>query len=80
MYFCLRLVHYSDVMTDRHVLWKNRHYLYDIPQALPKVLLAVQSWDWSTLNGIYGLLNEWKPMEAVDALELLLPWLTIISS
>ncbi|GAB6033726.1 hypothetical protein CHUAL_013838 [Chamberlinius hualienensis] len=63
----------KNVVDERETLWQMRHYLYEIPQALPKVLLAAHSWNWSCLSDIYKMLDEWKPMNGVDALELLLP-------
>lgn len=57
----------------REVLWEKRHYLYNIPEALPKVLLAAHSWEWACLPDLYGMLYSWKPLQPIQALELLLP-------
>lgn len=57
----------------REVLWEKRHYLYNIPAALPKVLLAAHSWEWACLTDLHGMLRCWKPMQPVQAIQLLLP-------
>lgn len=57
----------------REILWEKRHYLYDIPNALPRVLCCAHRWDWFCLADLHGMLKCWKPMEPVRALELLLP-------
>uniref|UniRef100_T1J9I0 Uncharacterized protein n=1 Tax=Strigamia maritima TaxID=126957 RepID=T1J9I0_STRMM len=53
---------------DREFLWERRHALYDIPAALPRVILAAHSWNWSSLSDIYSMLKEWTPMSPIDAL------------
>ena len=58
---------------DREVLWEKRHYLCDIPGALPKVLLAANNWDFASLPGLYGLLKTWTKPEPMDVLQLFLP-------
>lgn len=58
---------------EKEIIWEKRHYLYDIPRALPKVLLSAHGWDWACLSDIYGLLQEWKPLPPIEALMLLLP-------
>ena len=58
---------------DREVLWEKRHYLGDIPGALPKVLLAANNWDFASLPGLYGLLKTWTRPEPMDVLQLFLP-------
>ncbi|PNF36119.1 hypothetical protein B7P43_G10961, partial [Cryptotermes secundus] len=58
---------------DREVLWEKRHYLFHMPQALPKVLLAAHSWDWACLGDLHAMLHMWSPMEPVSAMQLLLP-------
>lgn len=45
------------------------------PQALPKVLLAAHSWDYACLSDLHAMLHTWQPLDAVSALQLLLPWL-----
>lgn len=57
----------------REVLWEKRHYLYHIPQALPKVLLAAHSWDYACLPDLHGMLHKWTRLEPIQALQLLLP-------
>ncbi|KAK6626146.1 hypothetical protein RUM43_006451 [Polyplax serrata] len=59
--------------TDREILWEKRHYLHNIPQALPKVLLATQNWDFSSLSDLHSMVHSWSPMEPLPALQLLLP-------
>ncbi|XP_023217148.1 phosphatidylinositol 4-phosphate 3-kinase C2 domain-containing subunit alpha-like [Centruroides sculpturatus] len=58
---------------EKELIWEKRHYLYDIPRALPKVLLSAHGWDWACLSDIYGMLQEWKPLPPIEALMLLLP-------
>jgi phosphatidylinositol-4-phosphate 3-kinase len=72
----LSWVTYSDrpAVEDREVLWEKRHYLFHMPQALPKVLLAAHSWDWACLDDLHTMLHMWSPMEPVSAMQLLLPW------
>ncbi|KAL0272748.1 UNVERIFIED_CONTAM: hypothetical protein PYX00_005609 [Menopon gallinae] len=60
-------------LTGREVLWEKRHYLHNIPQALPKVLLAAQTWDYSSLADLHAMIKCWSPMEPLSALQLLLP-------
>ncbi|KAL1487744.1 hypothetical protein ABEB36_015580 [Hypothenemus hampei] len=60
----------SDV---REILWEKRHYLYHMPQALPKVLLAAHSWAYTNLSELHGMLHSWHKLEPRQALELLLP-------
>ncbi|XP_025834319.1 phosphatidylinositol 4-phosphate 3-kinase C2 domain-containing subunit beta-like [Agrilus planipennis] len=57
----------------REVLWEKRHYLYKIPEALPKVLLAAHSWAPACLKDLYGMLYSWKQLSPVQAIQLLLP-------
>jgi len=59
---------------DFEVLWEKRHYLQDFPQALPKVLLAAQLWDWASIAELHAMLLNWKQLDPVEALQLLLPW------
>ncbi|KAI4457618.1 phosphatidylinositol kinase [Holotrichia oblita] len=60
-------------INDREVLWEKRHYLYNIPEALPKILLAAHRWEWACLSDLHGMLRNWKPMKPVEAIQLLLP-------
>ncbi len=59
---------------EREVLWEKRYYLREIPGALPKVLLAAHSWEYSCLPGLYGLLHSWKRPTSMDILPLFMPW------
>jgi len=59
---------------DREVLWEKRHYLYNQPNALPKVLLAAQLWDFASLAELHAMLRNWRPLDPIDAVQLLLPW------
>lgn len=58
---------------ERALLWDYRHYLTSIPSALPKFLLSIPSWSVLNLKHIYELISSWKPLDAVDAIQLLLP-------
>jgi len=44
-----------------------------MPKALPKVVLAAQSWAYTNLPDQHGMLHSWKRLEPRQALELLLP-------
>lgn len=57
----------------REVLWEKRHYLYHLPAALPKVLLAAHSWDWASLGNLHAMLHNWTSLPPLQALQLLLP-------
>lgn len=58
---------------EKAQLWDYRLYLTLIPAALPKLLLAVPSWSANCLGHIYELVECWKSLEPVDAMQLLLP-------
>ncbi|XP_015782689.1 phosphatidylinositol 4-phosphate 3-kinase C2 domain-containing subunit alpha isoform X2 [Tetranychus urticae] len=58
---------------DENIIWDHRHYLHELPSALPKVLKAAPSWKWSYLNDIYHMIQTWNSLPAVDAMQLLLP-------
>lgn len=58
---------------EKELLWDNRLYLTSIPEALPKVLLSTPDWSSTSLSHLYSLIDCWKPMEAIDAIQLLLP-------
>lgn len=58
---------------EREILWEKRHYLHQVPEALPKVLLAAHSWDWACLPDLHASLKVWRPLPPVQALQLLLP-------
>ncbi|CAG9823212.1 unnamed protein product [Phaedon cochleariae] len=57
----------------REILWEKRHYLYHLPTALPKVLLAAHSWEYDRLPDLHGMLHTWTKLKPIQALELLLP-------
>lgn len=40
---------------DAEILWQRRHYLSDLPEALPLVLSAVNDWSIAFLPSIYEL-------------------------
>ncbi|KAK9497814.1 hypothetical protein O3M35_003734 [Rhynocoris fuscipes] len=63
----------NPLVEDREVLWEKRHYLTKHPKALPKVLLAAHSWDYSCLKDLHMMLSSWAPLDPVNALQLLLP-------
>lgn len=58
---------------DREQLWDRKYYLYDCAEALPKVLMASHSWEWSALADIYAMVQHWSQMSPVDSMQLLLP-------
>ena len=57
----------------RELLWDRRHYLYDEPSALPRVLLAAHSWEWACLPDLHAMVAGWGELPPVDAIQLLLP-------
>ena len=59
---------------EKEILWEKRHYLRNIPGALPKVLLSAHTWDYACLPALYGLLEYYKTPEPMDILQLFLPW------
>ncbi|XP_076289347.1 phosphatidylinositol-4-phosphate 3-kinase catalytic subunit Pi3K68D isoform X2 [Lasioglossum baleicum] len=61
------------LIEEREILWEKRHYLHEMPEALPKVLLAAHSWDWACLPDLHASLRVWNPLPPVQALQLLLP-------
>jgi len=58
---------------EKTLIWDNRLHLTKIPEALPKMLRSVPSWSATDLAHIYSLLRVWAPLNAIDALQLLLP-------
>ena len=58
---------------EREILWEKRHYLRNVPGALPKVLLAAHSWDYACLPGLYGFLESYSKPKPMDILQLFLP-------
>ncbi|XP_054714690.1 phosphatidylinositol 4-phosphate 3-kinase C2 domain-containing subunit alpha-like [Uloborus diversus] len=61
------------VSEEKELLWENKYYLHNFPNALPKILLSAHGWDWACLSDIYSLLKSWRPMSPVDSLHLLIP-------
>lgn len=57
----------------REILWDRRHFLYDEPAALPRVLLAAHSWEWACLPDLHAMVTDWSALPPVDAIQLLLP-------
>ncbi|XP_065575109.1 phosphatidylinositol 4-phosphate 3-kinase C2 domain-containing subunit alpha-like [Artemia franciscana] len=57
----------------REVLWEKRQYLTQEPRALPKVLSSARCWDHESLTEIYGMVESWRSLSPVDAIQLLLP-------
>ena len=55
------------------MLWDRRHYLYEEPAALPRVLLAAHSWEWACLPDLHAMVAGWSQLPPVDAIQLLLP-------
>ncbi|XP_019865562.1 phosphatidylinositol 4-phosphate 3-kinase C2 domain-containing subunit beta isoform X2 [Aethina tumida] len=70
---CSKNMLYKIPPTVREVLWEKRNYLFAYPEALPKVLLAARSWAYSDLSELHAMVNLWKPLKPIQALELLLP-------
>uniref|UniRef100_A0A158R675 PI3K/PI4K domain-containing protein n=1 Tax=Syphacia muris TaxID=451379 RepID=A0A158R675_9BILA len=58
---------------EKEILWEKRYYLTRFPQALTLVLASAIGWDWASLNNVYQLVDEWTPLDPVQAVELLLP-------
>lgn len=58
---------------EKALLWENRYYLTTNQLALPKVLLSAPNWSVTNLKDVYELVDTWEPMNAVDAIQLLLP-------
>lgn len=64
---------YKPELDVREILWEKRHYLHNIPEALPKVLLAAHSWDWACLTDLHTMLHTWNRLPPMQAIQLLLP-------
>ena len=58
---------------DREILWEKRHYLTNVPGALPKVLLTAKLWDCKMLPKLYHVVENYTPPEPMDILQLFLP-------
>ncbi|KAL3843199.1 hypothetical protein ACJMK2_021144 [Sinanodonta woodiana] len=54
-------------------LWGCRHYLTSEPRLLPWILQGAHGWNWACLPDIYWMLHQWKILEPMQSLELLLP-------
>nr|KAG5699171.1 hypothetical protein BaRGS_014470 [Batillaria attramentaria] len=60
---------------EMETVWQYRHYLYDKPTTLPRILQAkgAHGWEWSNLSDLRALLAMWPPLHPTQAFELLLP-------
>uniref|UniRef100_A0A8C5WSP5 Uncharacterized protein n=1 Tax=Laticauda laticaudata TaxID=8630 RepID=A0A8C5WSP5_LATLA len=56
---------------DKAFLWEKRHYCCTHSGSLPKILASAPSWDLTNLPEIYLLLQQWRPLPPLTALELL---------
>lgn len=56
---------------DKNLLWKFRYSLIEEPKALTKLLRSVHWNDADESKLALQVMNEWKPIDVVDALELL---------
>ncbi|RWS05589.1 phosphatidylinositol 4-phosphate 3-kinase C2 domain-containing subunit alpha-like protein [Dinothrombium tinctorium] len=61
------------LLEDKKLLWDRRNYLFDVSNALPKVLKSAPTWDPISLPDIYCMVKNWTPLSAIDAMQLLLP-------
>ncbi|CAD6194718.1 unnamed protein product [Caenorhabditis auriculariae] len=68
----------SQVLTSeqRDLVWKFRYYLKDDPRALNKYLRSVRWYRPAEEQAALTLMNDWAPIQAEDALELLSPAFT----
>eukprot|EP00004_Rigifila_ramosa_P017917 TRINITY_DN4410_c0_g1_i2.p1 TRINITY_DN4410_c0_g1~~TRINITY_DN4410_c0_g1_i2.p1 ORF type:complete len:1276 (-),score=331.80 TRINITY_DN4410_c0_g1_i2:61-3729(-) len=57
--------------SDLQLLWSYRHYCRSFPQALPKIMLAVNHVKISQIEESHRLLQAWAPLSAYQAMELL---------
>ena len=86
-YRCIEMVCYQDeaylirlsfafrlTPEELEYLWEKRNFLYNHPDALGKVLLAIPRWDFLSLQEIYTMIQDWSPLNPIQAMELLLPW------
>ncbi|XP_041472196.1 phosphatidylinositol 4-phosphate 3-kinase C2 domain-containing subunit beta-like [Lytechinus variegatus] len=58
---------------DATFLWNKRHFCTRISWALARILQVAPSWDWACLADVYALMEEWIPLDPLDALQLLHP-------
>ncbi|KAK3611626.1 hypothetical protein CHS0354_018322 [Potamilus streckersoni] len=65
----------ADLLTadQLETLWSCRHYLTNEPRLLPWILQGAHGWNWACLPDINWMLQEWKTLEPMQSLELLLP-------
>lgn len=68
-----KLPNQSLTIDERELIWTKRYYLTSNSVALPRFLQSVPCWSVCDLDHIYKLVDIWKPMNAVDAMQLLLP-------
>jgi phosphatidylinositol-4-phosphate 3-kinase len=57
---------------EKEQLWDRRYYLTDCSEALPKVLLSSHSWEFSALNQIYSMVDNWTQLSALESIQLLM--------
>uniref|UniRef100_A0A8C9WA18 Phosphatidylinositol 3-kinase catalytic subunit type 3 n=1 Tax=Scleropages formosus TaxID=113540 RepID=A0A8C9WA18_SCLFO len=72
----LRLVCNRDPLSEiteqeKDFLWRHRHYCVNIPEILPKILLAVKWNSRDEVAQMYYLLKEWPAIKPEQAMELL---------
>ncbi|XP_029684008.1 phosphatidylinositol 4,5-bisphosphate 3-kinase catalytic subunit alpha isoform isoform X2 [Takifugu rubripes] len=56
---------------EKDFLWRNRYYCMNIPEILPKILLAVKWNSRDEVAKMYCLLKEWPSIRPEQAMELL---------
>uniref|UniRef100_G3NS42 phosphatidylinositol-4,5-bisphosphate 3-kinase n=1 Tax=Gasterosteus aculeatus aculeatus TaxID=481459 RepID=G3NS42_GASAC len=56
---------------EKDFLWRHRHYCVNIPEILPKILLAVKWNSRDEVAQMYCLLKEWPSIRPEQAMELL---------
>ncbi|XP_041646947.1 phosphatidylinositol 4,5-bisphosphate 3-kinase catalytic subunit alpha isoform-like isoform X1 [Cheilinus undulatus] len=56
---------------EKDFLWRHRHYCMNIPEILPKILLAVKWNSRDEVAQMYCLLKEWPSIRPEQAMELL---------
>uniref|UniRef100_A0A674ER79 Phosphatidylinositol 4,5-bisphosphate 3-kinase catalytic subunit alpha isoform n=1 Tax=Salmo trutta TaxID=8032 RepID=A0A674ER79_SALTR len=56
---------------EKDFLWRHRHYCVNIPEILPKILLAVKWNSRDEVAQMYCLLKDWPAIKPEQAMELL---------
>ena len=72
----LSLLDWDFTDDECYFLWSYRYFVIHKPYALPKLLKSRSFWDYPSLIDIYGLVHlvrRYRPMDEIEALELLLP-------